>query len=109
MRDIGFCTSLLEAFFNRSQAFEKRLDNEISLVSRIQEKLSPSLLISDVAQAFHLNSRRDSLQTNRIARVAHRDSEIMKGVSVLGLAFLPGTFVSVSKKRCCGHHVALLC
>lgn len=32
--DLEFCTSLLTSFRNRSQALEKRLDNEINLVSR---------------------------------------------------------------------------
>lgn len=30
------------------------------------------------------------------AKLAHRDGETMKGISILGLIFLPGTFVSVS-------------
>lgn len=33
LNDLEFCTSLLIGFRNRSQALEKRLDNEISLVS----------------------------------------------------------------------------
>lgn len=33
LNDLEFCTSLLTGFCNRSQALEKRLDNEISLVS----------------------------------------------------------------------------
>lgn len=32
--DLEFCTSLLTSFRNRSQALEKRVDNEINLVSR---------------------------------------------------------------------------
>ena len=44
---------------------------------------------------LHLNARRDGLVTNRIATLTFRDGEIMKGISVLGMMFLPGTFVSV--------------
>ena len=44
---------------------------------------------------LHLNARRDGLVTNRIATLTFRDGEIMKGISVLGMVFLPGTFVSV--------------
>jgi len=43
----------------------------------------------------HLNARRDGLVTNRIAALTFRDGEIMKGISVLGMMFLSGTFVSV--------------
>jgi len=46
-------------------------------------------------KVLHLNARRDGLVTNRIATLTFRDGEIMKGISVLGMVFLPGTFVSV--------------
>jgi hypothetical protein len=47
-------------------------------------------------KALHLTARHDSSVTNHIAELAHRDGETMKGISILGLVFLPGTFVSVS-------------
>jgi Mg2+ and Co2+ transporter CorA len=46
-------------------------------------------------KVLHLNARRDGLVTHRIATLTFRDGEVMKGISVLGMIFLPGTFVSV--------------
>jgi hypothetical protein len=45
-----------------------------------------------------VDSRHDYLETTHIARLARSDSEVMKGIGILGMVFLPGTFVSVSRK-----------
>ncbi|KAK3073439.1 hypothetical protein LTR53_005017 [Teratosphaeriaceae sp. CCFEE 6253] len=75
LREVDFSRSLLTSLLHRSHALEKRLQNEINL-------------------AFHLYAQHNGQVTARIAGLAQRDGEVMKGVSVLGMVFLPGTFVS---------------
>lgn len=70
--------SLLYGFHLRCQATEARLKNEIALV-------------------FHIAAQHESMLAQQIAQAAKEDSRAMKTISVLGLVFLPGTFVSVSK------------
>ncbi|KAK3111934.1 hypothetical protein LTR53_012310 [Teratosphaeriaceae sp. CCFEE 6253] len=77
-RDLDFSRSLLTSLLHRSHALEKRLQNEIKL-------------------AFHLDAQHNGQVTARIAKLAQRDGEVMKGSRVLGMVFLPGTFVSVRK------------
>lgn len=43
-----------------------------------------------------MNSQKDSLNAEQIAKAAQRDSTTMKTVAILGLLFLPGTLISVS-------------
>ncbi|KAK5738257.1 hypothetical protein LTR17_006134 [Elasticomyces elasticus] len=74
-KDIDFCGSLLTSLLHRSQSLEKRLQNEINL-------------------AIHLDAQHNGHVTSHIAELAQRDGEITKGISVLGMVFLPGTFVS---------------
>jgi hypothetical protein len=69
--------SLLTSYHLRSQALEARLKNEIGL-------------------AFHIAAQHESVLAQQIAQSAKEDSRAMKTISVLGLVFLPGTFVSVS-------------
>ncbi|KAK3613192.1 hypothetical protein LTR56_028024, partial [Elasticomyces elasticus] len=45
--------------------------------------------------AIHLDAQHNGHVTSHIAELAQRDGEITKGISVLGIVFLPGTFVSV--------------
>jgi Mg2+ and Co2+ transporter CorA len=104
VKDLELSVSLLTSLRNRSQALEKRLDNEINLASQVPVT---SIFQADVVltrniypQALHLNARHDSLVNNRIAELAHRDGQVMKGIGILGMVFLPGTFVSVSLRHC---------
>ncbi|KAI7287030.1 hypothetical protein KC345_g734 [Hortaea werneckii] len=66
---------LLQCEHGRSQALENRLRNQIDL-------------------AFHIRTQYDSMVASQIAELARADSVSMKGISILGLVFLPGTFVS---------------
>ena len=43
-----------------------------------------------------MNAQYHSSIASRIAEAAQRDNATMKGISILGMLFLPGTFVSVS-------------
>ena len=70
--------SILECLHLRSQALEKRLRNEIGL-------------------AFNVVAQHDSRIAVRIGEATQVDSAAMKTISVLGLIFLPGTFISVSR------------
>jgi hypothetical protein len=97
-KDLSFCSSLLKGYLNRSQALKERLDNEIKLVCAVFRSTSHGYRFEtdfDNTKVLHLNARRDGLVTTRIATLTFRDGEIMKGISVLGMVFLPGTFVSV--------------
>lgn len=75
--DIRRHRSLLQCINRRSQALEERLRNEINL-------------------AFHIATEHDSLIQAQIAHAANVDSSAMKTISILGMIFLPGTFISVS-------------
>lgn len=67
--------SMLQFMHNRSKAVEDRLKNEINL-------------------AFHVTSQHSNLISMQIAHAAQVDSRAMRTISILGLVFLPGTFIS---------------
>ncbi|KXT08452.1 hypothetical protein AC579_5617 [Pseudocercospora musae] len=67
--------SLLKAIHLRSRALHERLRNEINL-------------------AFHISTQADSLVQQKIATLSRRDSNATRTISILGLVFLPGTFIS---------------
>ncbi|KAF2169606.1 hypothetical protein M409DRAFT_52133 [Zasmidium cellare ATCC 36951] len=67
--------SMLQFMHNRSIAVEDRLKNEINL-------------------AFHITSQHSNLISAKIAHAAQVDSRAMRTISILGLVFLPGTFIS---------------
>lgn len=67
--------SMLQFMHNRSIAVEDRLKNEINL-------------------AFHITSQHSNLISAQIAHAAQVDSRAMRTISILGLVFLPGTFIS---------------
>ncbi|GIZ43079.1 hypothetical protein CKM354_000632000 [Cercospora kikuchii] len=67
--------SILQFMHNRALALESRLNNEISL-------------------AFHITAQHTSLSSARISEAARVDSDATKTISILGLVFLPGTFIS---------------
>lgn len=73
--EIRYQKSRLQFMHNRSKALEDRLKNEITL-------------------AFHITSQHSNLITAQIAHAAQVDSRAMKTISILGLVFLPGTFIS---------------
>ncbi|KAK4497465.1 hypothetical protein PRZ48_011916 [Zasmidium cellare] len=73
--DIRRGKSMLQFMENRSKAVEDRLKNEINL-------------------AFHITSQHANLISAQIAHAAQVDSRAMRTISILGLVFLPGTFIS---------------
>lgn len=77
----------------RSQALEARLRNEISLVSYRQ---LAGRAPTETMWAFNLVALRDSRTNVRISAAAQQDSAAMKTISLVTMAFLPATFVSVS-------------
>ena len=105
-RDLRFVASMLKGFLHRSRTLEGRMQNEINLVSHIE---GCNIQFSDLRrnnclwerQAFHTNAQRDTVAANRIAEAAQRDGQITKGISILGMLFLPGTFVSVGHNPAC--------
>ncbi|KAK3643028.1 hypothetical protein LTR56_010402 [Elasticomyces elasticus] len=68
--------TLLQCAHGRACALTSRLQNEINL-------------------AFHIGTERDSAIARQMASSMRQDSTAMKTISVLGLVYLPGTFVSV--------------
>lgn len=85
--------TLLQCERGRSEALAGRLRNEIDLVM-------PNLILFDTPvfnshRAFHIGTQHDSLVASRISELARVDSASVKTISILGLVFLPGTFVSV--------------
>lgn len=95
-----FGKSLLTCVHHRSRALEDRLRNEISLVCISTMQRDPKETVN-VDQAFHINGQSDTLLARDIARMAQRDGSTMKGIAVLGMMFLPGTFVSVRSTSSC--------
>ncbi|KAK0935884.1 hypothetical protein LTR29_012506 [Friedmanniomyces endolithicus] len=75
LRTIRSQKTLLECAHGRSDALTARLQNEMNLV-------------------FHIGGERDSAIAAQMAQSMKQDSAAMKAISVLGLVFLPGTFVS---------------
>ncbi|KAH9209899.1 hypothetical protein DL95DRAFT_308961, partial [Leptodontidium sp. 2 PMI_412] len=73
-RKFRFQITLFKCLHFRSQALEERLRNEINL-------------------AFNIVAQHDSRISVRISEAAQIDSAAMRTISVLGLAFLPGTFI----------------
>ena len=105
-RDLHFVVSTLKGFLHRSRTLEGRMQNEINLISHMERC---NIQFSDFwgnncsweRQAFHTNAQRDTVTANRIAEAAQRDGQITKGISILGMLFLPGTFVSVGHNPAC--------
>jgi hypothetical protein len=50
-------------------------------------------------QAFHANSQHDTSIASKIALTSQRDGQTTKGISILGMLFLPGTYISVRSLR----------
>ncbi|GAB7366326.1 hypothetical protein MBLNU230_g8126t1 [Neophaeotheca triangularis] len=84
-RDLDFHNSMLSCLLQRSKALEARLQNEMNL-------------------AFHTNAQHDSLVSSSIAEASKRDSNATKAISILGMVFLPGTFVSAIFSMSFFHH-----
>ncbi|OBT38898.1 hypothetical protein VE00_10782 [Pseudogymnoascus sp. WSF 3629] len=74
MRVLRSQTALLKCLNLRSKALEERLRNEISL-------------------AFNTVAQHDSHIAVLVGKATQIDSAAVKTISVLGLAFLPGTFI----------------
>jgi hypothetical protein len=107
--------SLLKCLQLRSQAVEARLRNEINLVCTGHRLIICSLIICMNycvglyscygglcrqkklinKQAFNLVAQYDSRSAVQISTNTATDSAAMKTISVLGLVFLPGTFICV--------------
>ncbi|GAB7336821.1 hypothetical protein MBLNU13_g11327t1 [Cladosporium sp. NU13] len=73
--ELHFVSSLMKALLHRSGALEKRMENEIAL-------------------AFHTNAQHDTSIASQIALTSQRDGQTTKGISILGMLFLPGTYIS---------------
>jgi hypothetical protein len=61
------------------------------------ERIGYLVIRTKGGQAFNMVTQKDSQATVRISEAALSDSTAMKTVAVLTLAFLPATFVSVSR------------
>lgn len=46
-------------------------------------------------QAFHANAQHGTSIASQIALTSQRDGQTTKGISILGMLFLPGTYISV--------------
>lgn len=53
-------------------------------------------MVIDEGQAFQMCTQRDSLAAALISQLARAGSASVRTISILGLVFLPGTFVNVS-------------
>ncbi|CZR68590.1 uncharacterized protein PAC_18489 [Phialocephala subalpina] len=82
--------TLLNCLYLRSKALEERLQNEINLVVFAMSHKKIELIIP---QAFNTVAQHDSRIAVQIGKATQIDSAAMKTISVLGLAFLPGTFI----------------
>ncbi|KAJ8063444.1 hypothetical protein OCU04_008661 [Sclerotinia nivalis] len=74
MRDLQFQNTILKSLHLRSKALEDRLRNEINL-------------------AFNIVAQYDSRISVRLSKAMQMDSFSMRTIAVLGLLFLPGTFI----------------
>lgn len=92
MRTLRSHIALLRSLYLRSKALEDRLRNEINLVC---VAIRIETIIVMIQQAFNTVAQQDSRITVQIGRAAQIDSAAMKTISVLGLVFLPGTFICV--------------
>lgn len=79
---------LFKCLHLRSKALEERLRNEINLVVSYTPNRKD---YTDDTQAFNTVAQHDSRITVDIGKATQIDSAAMRTISVLGLAFLPGT------------------
>jgi hypothetical protein len=77
----------------RSQILDSRLRNEISLVGSSDLKQTSPI---NCNQVFNLVTLRDSNTNVRIRAAVQRDNAAMKTISLVTMALLPATVVSVS-------------
>lgn len=89
---LSFQESLLKCLHLRSKALEERLRSEIALV--VISSMEARILLT-LIQAFNTVAQHESRIAARIAEATQVDSAAMRTVSILGLFFLPGTFVCV--------------
>jgi hypothetical protein len=101
LRELHFVSSLMKALLHRSSALEKRMENEIALVSISRHAFSIARYDGQLSetQAFHTNAQHDTFIASQIALTSQRDGQTTKGISILGMVFLPGTYISVRALR----------
>lgn len=85
--------SMLMCMLLRSKALNERLKNEINLVSISQRFHRRGSDTSN--KAINVVAQHDSHVSVRIGEATQVDSAAMKTISILGLTFLPGTFICV--------------
>lgn len=104
-------TQQLDYHLNLSQlrriqacSLERRVQTQISVVRQRITDTPHCIWLSDIPQLYSLISQRDSKiniliaeDSKKITMAAKRDSAAMKTISVLTMAFLPGTFVAVCR------------
>jgi hypothetical protein len=100
-RELHFVMSVMKALLHRSSALEKRMENEIALVSISRHAFSTARYDGQLSekQAFHTNAQHDTSIASQIALTSQRDGQTTKGISILGMLFLPGTYISVRLLR----------
>lgn len=91
-QDLAFHKQVLQNLLARSHALDGRLRNEINLVDQFAKLLE---LRINFGQAFNLVALRDSTTNVQIGIAAQNDSAAMRTISLVTMAFLPATFVSV--------------
>ncbi len=90
---VQFQISLLKNLKLRSDSNQERLKNEISLVrSCCGQQLTPEVSVINELNTQHLTLTEMGQAFNNLAR---QDNHIMKSISLLGMVFLPPTFISV--------------
>jgi hypothetical protein len=93
-KDLRYISTLFKSLHLRSKALEERLRNEINLVFLSRNIMHKFALTNK--QAFNVVAQHDSRIAMRIADATQVDSAAMKTIAILGLVFLPGTFICVS-------------
>lgn len=99
---LRFLSHGTQVTMSRIQYIVKRAEAQQSAV-RSRSKETPDHLLADENKVYNYTAQQDARlqsfmakQSSQVAQAAKRDSSAMKGIAVLTMVFLPGTFMAVS-------------
>lgn len=86
----------IKAIKARSVSLDGRLRNEINLVRVLYHLFIHSYLITRGMEkkAYHVVTQNNAQLSIDIAQIARRDNATMKALALIGVLYLPGTFIS---------------
>jgi len=105
---MAFQVRMITNIGQRAQANKERLQNEIALVGISLPRIGADTpaskqVLTKHQQVYNTVAQRDSTLMVEIGKAAKRDSDAMKAIAIVTMAFLPATFSSVTTSSSKAH------